>query len=479
MADEERRLKRSRFDKTEPEARKGSRFDRRSRSPSTREHHSGRSRTRSPLRRDRQSPSDAASSNPKSPIDATAAAAAAAARISAQLKARKAPQPVDVPPIQSAINPGPKSGSPSSASNINPEIYIDDGDYIKDIEVNDLRNRYTLTKGSTQKMIKEETGADVTTRGSYYPEKSMATAANPPLYLHVTSTSKAGLEQAVQKIEELMKQELPNLVDERRFRRREPEQVERDELGRRKWPEEKIVIDIDPVQGFNLRAQVVGHGGAYVKHIQQETRCRVQIKGRGSAFVDQQTNQESDEPMFLHVAGPDAKEVQRAKELCEDLIQNVKQQHQNFKERPPQQYGGGGGGYGNSGGQRRDQGGYGGYGGYGNAQSSAPSTMSPTTAPPGVPGAAGSSDYYSQYYGGAGGQDPYAAYGGYQNYMAYYQYYQQQAAQQQQSGAPGSAPAGDAPPPPPPGGAQQPPPPPSGSPPGLSGYNAVPPPPGL
>lgn len=29
-----------------------------------------------------------------------------------------------------------------------------------------------------------------------------------------------------------MKQELPNLVDERRFRRREPEQVERDALGR-------------------------------------------------------------------------------------------------------------------------------------------------------------------------------------------------------------------------------------------------------
>lgn len=54
----------------------------------------------------------------------------------------------------------------------------------------------------------------------------------PPLYLHVTSTTKEGLEKAVAKINELMKQELPNLVDERRFRRREPEQFERDELGR-------------------------------------------------------------------------------------------------------------------------------------------------------------------------------------------------------------------------------------------------------
>lgn len=37
---------------------------------------------------------------------------------------------------------------------------------------------------------------------------------------------------AIEKIEELMKQELPNLVDERRFRRRDQDTVERDEFGR-------------------------------------------------------------------------------------------------------------------------------------------------------------------------------------------------------------------------------------------------------
>lgn len=55
---------------------------------------------------------------------------------------------------------------------------------------------------------------------------------NPPLYLHITSTSKEGLEAAVKEIEDMMSQDLPNLIDERRFRRREPEKVERDELGR-------------------------------------------------------------------------------------------------------------------------------------------------------------------------------------------------------------------------------------------------------
>lgn len=65
-----------------------------------------------------------------------------------------------------------------------------------------------------------------------YGEQCTDNSQNPPLYLHVTSTSKSGLEKAIEKIDELMKQELPNLVDERRFRRREPEQFERDEFGR-------------------------------------------------------------------------------------------------------------------------------------------------------------------------------------------------------------------------------------------------------
>lgn len=72
--------------------------------------------------------------------------------------------------------------------------------------------------------------------------------------------------------------------------------------SQRKWPEERIPVDLEPIPGFNLRAQVVGQGGAYVKHIQQRTRCKVQIKGRGSGFMEPSTGRESEEPMFLHVA---------------------------------------------------------------------------------------------------------------------------------------------------------------------------------
>ncbi|KXJ96900.1 hypothetical protein Micbo1qcDRAFT_155596 [Microdochium bolleyi] len=452
-------------------------------------------------------------------MDPAAAAAAAAAKINAQLQAKKGPQSSDAPPSRAA-----GSANAGGGGGLNTEVYIAEGDYIKDIEVNDLRNRYLLTKGSTQKMIADETGADVTTRGNYYPDKSMATPSAPPLYLHVTSTTKEGLEKAIAKIDELMKQELPNLVDERRFRRRDQEQpqVERDELGRRKWPEAKIPIDLEPVPGFNLRAQVVGHGGSYVKHIQQETGCRVQIKGRGSGFIETATNRESDDDMFLHVAGPDASMVEKAKELCEDLLANVKEQYEEFKSRPPRQHYGGGGGYrdrghgdhrdhrdqrdhGSHGGGYRDRnhggdhygdrshghndrsrdqsGSYGGYGGYNNSPNPAAASASPAAgaATAAAPSATDYAAQYAQYYGG---QDPYAAYGGYQAYMQYYQqYYAAAQAAQQGSPAPPAPPGASASPPPPPPSEAPPPPPPSGpppgGPPGAGSYGNVPPPPGL
>ena len=83
--------------------------------------------------------------------------AAAAARIKASIEAKKGIQHVDVPPIRPIDSPGasasPAPKAENSASKIDGDMYIADGDYIRDIEVNDLKNRYTLTKGSTQKMV--------------------------------------------------------------------------------------------------------------------------------------------------------------------------------------------------------------------------------------------------------------------------------------------------------------------------------------
>lgn len=425
------RRERSRFGSDEPESSKRARFDseqRRSRSPSRRESESHRER--SPKAREggagSESPAVAA-------VKArAAAAAAAAARINAQIQAKRSMQPVEAAPIRAVPTP-PVAKSPfsNSAAQVTSEPYQQDGDHIKDIEINDLRNRYTLTKGATQKRIKDETGADVTTRGEYFPDKNMATATNPPLYLRITSTSKEGLDKAVAMIEEMMKEDLPNLVDERRFRRREPEPFERDEFGRRKWPEEKISVGLEPISGFNLRAQVVGRGGDNVKYIQQETGCKVQIKGRGSGFMEPQSGQESEEPMYLHIAGPRPEGVARAKQLCDELLEKIKADYQDFKERGPIRYGerdggygGGRPGYGDRGDRDRSSsygyganGAVGAYGGtaagYGGTSGAYVDTtgayVDPTGAYVGTTGAYGVST--AAYSGGVGAYGGYAQYG--------------------------------------------------------------------
>ncbi|EPS97406.1 hypothetical protein FOMPIDRAFT_1025033 [Fomitopsis schrenkii] len=232
----------------------------------------------------------------KTASEAAAAAAAIAAKIAAQFAG---------------------SGGGSMVGGKDPH----DGDYIHDIDINDVRNRYLLTKGSTQTQIHEETGASVSTKGVWYPDRSKATEKDPPLYLHISATSQEMLQNAIDKVNELISTDMGSLVEDKKDRLRE----------RRKWPEEKIPVGIDSIRNFNVRAKVVGPQGMFVKYIQQETNTRVQIKGLGSGFVDQDTGHEHDEPMYIHVTGPDEGQVQRAKVLTEDLLEVVRQEHAKVK----------------------------------------------------------------------------------------------------------------------------------------------------
>jgi hypothetical protein len=198
-----------------------------------------------------------------------------------------------------------------------------DAEFTKDIEINDVRNRYLLTRGSTQQQIHSETGASVTTKGVWYPDKSKATEKDPPLYLHVSATTQEILDLACSKVQELIDMDMGSLTEDKR---REDRQRER-----RKWPEEKLEVGLEMLRNFNVRAKVVGPAGMFVKHIQSETGTRVQIKGQGSGFYEVETGREADEPMHIHITGPDENQVARAKELTEDLLSVVRAEHTKAK----------------------------------------------------------------------------------------------------------------------------------------------------
>ncbi|CAN6667311.1 hypothetical protein TRVA0_039S00650 [Trichomonascus vanleenenianus] len=236
--------------------------------------------------------------------DAARIAAEAAAKINAQLAQLGAP----VKPPTFALK--------SSEQRKDEEDTL----LTKDIEINDLRNKYLLTKAATQEMIKTDTGAIVETKGKYYPDKTMATEKLPPLYLHVEARTKNSLDKAVAKIEELINQDLGSLVDERRFRRQEYEQAKRERI------EDTIVVDLVGLRPMQIRGYVVGPGGQNMKHIQNETGCRVQIKGLGSGYVDRMTGQEDPVPLHIHVIGNSTESVATAIEMCEDLLASISEQ---------------------------------------------------------------------------------------------------------------------------------------------------------
>lgn len=96
------------------------------------------------------------------------------------------------------------------------------GPFTREIEINNSKARYTLTKGSTHDMvlkwddensyfqIAEKTGAIVSVKGRYYKEGEQPGPNDErPLYLLVQADTEEQLAKAVEMIEKIMRQ--PNV----------------------------------------------------------------------------------------------------------------------------------------------------------------------------------------------------------------------------------------------------------------------------
>jgi hypothetical protein len=179
-----------------------------------------------------------------------------------------------------------------------------------------------------------------------------------PLYIHIVAKTHTSLQAAAEKVQDLIDKELGPLLDARTMAARNralglPPPEGWLPGGRVKWPEAKLDIGLESLRNFNVRAKTVGPGvsrfllavigasrgigplrghsrcrldpvvtplcvamhvcgyagretlivqGIFVKHIQAETGARVQIKGRGSGFMETDTGRESDEPMHINIA---------------------------------------------------------------------------------------------------------------------------------------------------------------------------------
>ncbi|KAF9911063.1 hypothetical protein EC991_004936 [Linnemannia zychae] len=283
--------------------------------------------------------------------DATAAAAIAAAKLNAMMVAKGQIAASSTTEIASSNNssnglPALATGaagsdeagrSGSGAREANKER----DEFFKDIDINDVKHRYILTKGSVQTQIQRDTTADVTTRGKYYPDRSMATEKDPPLYLHVTAVTQEALDLALQKIDELIN-EAHNpapLPPQRDSFAPAPRMGGGPPLRHQPFPfQTRVEIGMDSERTFNVRAKIVGPGGQYVKHVQNETRTRVKLKGQGSGFLEVESGREAEEPLYISIVGNSQEEVDEAERLCKDLVETVRAEYERMKSRPPAPY---------------------------------------------------------------------------------------------------------------------------------------------
>lgn len=91
----------------------------------------------------------------------------------------------------------------------------------------------------------------------------------------------------------------------------------------------KIIIQAEALHpDFPTVAKVVGEGGAHLDHIRSQCNCNVQLRGRKSGYVEPETGQELQEPMFIWISCDDINDGRSAVETSQDLLKVVYEAHQ-------------------------------------------------------------------------------------------------------------------------------------------------------
>eukprot|EP01117_Protostelium_nocturnum_P006751 TRINITY_DN2427_c1_g1_i5.p2 TRINITY_DN2427_c1_g1~~TRINITY_DN2427_c1_g1_i5.p2 ORF type:complete len:365 (-),score=120.90 TRINITY_DN2427_c1_g1_i5:1852-2946(-) len=244
--------------------------------------------------------------------------------------------------------PPPPSNSQSNASNINnnnsdstlsavqlaakrlsqmaPPAKSDDCE--KEFDINDLKQpmRLYLCKGATQAVITQQTGAVIRVKGSYIQptsESNLSSTGEKGLHLLISGNTPAEVDAAIEKIKEIIDKD---------SNRKNPFDVP--VYGN--YIAHTIPVNLDPLNGFNVIGKLLGPSGAFVKHIQQNSSAKVQLRGKGSRY-DEAGSKDSEEPLSFLISASNQIQVDSATKLIEDLLATVRKEYNQFAQNKPQQ----------------------------------------------------------------------------------------------------------------------------------------------
>lgn len=95
----------------------------------------------------------------------------------------------------------------------------------------------------------------------------------------------------------------------------------------------KIVVEAESLHPeFPTVIRIKGEGDANVEHIRTQTKCYVQLRGKGSETLEPETNQELPEPMFLWLTSDSAENGKVGMEMTLDLLKSIYEGHQQWCE---------------------------------------------------------------------------------------------------------------------------------------------------
>jgi len=93
----------------------------------------------------------------------------------------------------------------------------------------------------------------------------------------------------------------------------------------------KVIIHAELLhKEFPTVQKILGLNGQNMDHVRTQTRCRLQLRGRGSGLAEPETGQEAPEPMFLWLSSDTPEAGKSALDMCQDLLLSVYEEHQGW-----------------------------------------------------------------------------------------------------------------------------------------------------
>ncbi|XP_042382495.1 protein RIK-like [Zingiber officinale] len=240
-----------------------------------------------------------------------------------------------IPILMSSVNPLETVQSPLATQNAATIIQnlsqtkIQDEVIAREIVINDAEPsiRYKLTKRQTQDEVNLCSCAIVITRGKYHPPNGLAGLPDneKPLYLHISSganikdiaESIRAVDHAAVMVEEIMQRGQIPLVSSNPLHsvllNGEGTQI----------LSTSLFLGFDAEPSLHISARIRGPNDLYINHIMNETGATVLLRGQGSEHLDSSHTEEALQPLHLYLSSSNAKRLEAAKILAENLLDTV------------------------------------------------------------------------------------------------------------------------------------------------------------